>query len=166
MRGQLRTGNLLTGQKYLALDIYPGAPKVKMSYSKEPFEIPTVPGSLEGIEATVAGILKKLEKVQYAEIGADVRKAMATLEEALKNTDRLVQRLDAELVGETRSTMQAARSAIERAERSMLATDAPLQQDARDALRELARAAEALRALADYLERHPESLIRGKQEAP
>ena len=166
MRGQLRTGNLLTGQKFVALDMFPKAPKVKMSFAKEPFEIPTVPGSLEGIEATIAGILKKLEKVQYAEIGEDVRKAMATLEEVLKSTDRLVQRLDAEVVGETRSTLQAARAAIERAERSMLATDAPLQQDVRDALRELARAAEALRALADYLERHPESLIRGKEEGP
>lgn len=166
MRGQLRTGNLLTGQKYIAMDMFPGAPKVKVSYSREPYEIPTLPGTLEDIEATVAGILKKLEKVQYAEIGEDVRKAMVTLDDVLKSMDRLVQRLDAELVGETRSTMQAARSAIDRAERSMLATDAPLQQDVRDALRELTRAAEALRALADYLERHPESLIRGKQEAP
>lgn len=166
LRAQLRTGNVLTGQKYVALDIHPDAPKLKVSYSKQPFDIPTLPGSLEDVEAMVASILKKLDKVQYEQIGADMRKAMATLDDVLKSTDRLVQRLDAELVGETRSTLQAARAAIERAERSMLATDAPLQQDAREALRELSRAAEALRSLADYLERHPESLIRGKQEAP
>jgi len=166
MRGQLRTGSLVTGQKYVALDIFPDAPKVKLGSSKTPIEIPTMPGGFEEMEAAVASILKKLDKVQYEQIGADVRKAMATLDEVLKSADRLVQRLDAELVGETRSTLQAARAAIERAERSMLAADAPLQQDARDALRELSRAAEALRALADYLERHPESLIRGKQEQP
>lgn len=166
LRAQLRTGNVLTGQKYVALDIHPDAPKLKVSYSKQPFDIPTLPGSLEDVEAMVASILKKLDKVQYEQIGADMRKAIATLDDVLKSTDRLVQRLDAELVGETRSTLQAARAAIERAERSMLATDAPLQQDAREALRELSRAAEALRSLADYLERHPESLIRGKQEAP
>jgi len=36
--------------------------------------------------------------------------------------------------------------------------------DARQALREISRAAQALRALSDYLERHPEALIRGKKE--
>jgi paraquat-inducible protein B len=40
----------------------------------------------------------------------------------------------------------------------------PLQQDTREAMREIGRAAEALRVLADYLERHPDALIRGKQE--
>jgi paraquat-inducible protein B len=122
-----------------------------------------MPGSLEDAEAALASILKKLDKVQYEQIGTDVRKAMATLDEVLKSTDRLVQRLDAELVGETRSTLQAARSAIERADRSIIAPDAALQEDVREALRELARAADALRALADLLERQPESLIRGKQ---
>jgi paraquat-inducible protein B len=39
-----------------------------------------------------------------------------------------------------------------------------VQQELRETLRELARAAAALRTLADYLERHPESLIRGKGE--
>jgi paraquat-inducible protein B len=39
-----------------------------------------------------------------------------------------------------------------------------LQQDARDAMRELARAAQSFRVLADYLERHPEALIHGKKE--
>jgi paraquat-inducible protein B len=32
-----------------------------------------------------------------------------------------------------------------------------------ETLRELSRAARSVRVLADYLERHPESLIRGKK---
>jgi paraquat-inducible protein B len=40
--------------------------------------------------------------------------------------------------------------------------DAPAQQDLRDALQEIARAARWPRVLTDYLERHPEALIRGK----
>jgi len=163
MRAQLRTGNLLTGQKFVAVDLFPRAPKVKAGFSKPPFEIPTLPGALEDIEETVAGILKKLEKVQYEQIGADLRKVTVTLDEVLKSVDRLVQRIDAELVGETRSTLQAARAAIERADRGLLAPDASLQEDVRETLREIARAADALRSLADLLERQPESLIRGKQ---
>lgn len=163
MRGQLRSGNLLTGQKYIAIDLFAGAPKVKVSFSKQPFEIPIEPGALEDIEAAVASILKKLEKVQYEQIGADVRKAMASLEETLKSTDRLVRRIDTDLVEETHSTLKAARVAIERADRSILAPDAAMQEDVRETLREIARAADALRALANLLESQPESLIRGKQ---
>jgi paraquat-inducible protein B len=40
--------------------------------------------------------------------------------------------------------------------------DAPLQQTARTTLEQVGQAARSLRTLADFLERHPESLIRGK----
>jgi paraquat-inducible protein B len=43
-----------------------------------------------------------------------------------------------------------------------LSQDAPLLHDARQAVPELTRTAESLRILTDYLERHPESLLRGK----
>ena len=47
--------------------------------------------------------------------------------------------------------------------RSLMPADlAPLQQDLRDTLQELSRAAVSLRVLTDYLEQHPESLLRGK----
>jgi paraquat-inducible protein B len=46
----------------------------------------------------------------------------------------------------------------------MLAADAPLQEDMRAALQELTRAAESMRVLTDYLETHPEALIRGKKK--
>jgi paraquat-inducible protein B len=39
-----------------------------------------------------------------------------------------------------------------------------VQQDLRDALQEMVLAARSIRVLTDYLERHPESLIRGKSE--
>ena len=53
------------------------------------------------------------------------------------------------------------------ADNTFLGPDAPGQQDLQDAMREIARAAGAVRALADYLERNPNALIRGKtQEKP
>ena len=50
------------------------------------------------------------------------------------------------------------------AAKETLSPDTPLQSDLRETLRELTLAAQALRVLTDYLDRHPESLIRGKQE--
>ena len=62
-----------------------------------------------------------------------------------------------------RETLAEARVAIVDA-RKLLASDAPLQQDMRASLQELGRAAQALRNLADTLDRHPEALLRGKPE--
>lgn len=59
--------------------------------------------------------------------------------------------------------MAEARTTLQTLEK-LMANDAPLQQDTRTAMRELAKAAQAFRVLADYLERHPEALLRGKPE--
>jgi paraquat-inducible protein B len=160
-RAQLRTGNLLTGQSYVAVDFFPDAPKVKFDASKQPLEIPTVPGAFEDLEATVASIVKKLDKVQYEQISADVRKVMATLDETLKNADVLVQRLGAETTPELNRALEDARRTLKSAE-GALGNESPMQTDLREALREITRAAASIRALADYLERQPQSLIRGK----
>ena len=160
-RGQLRTGNLITGQAYVGVDFFPGLPKVKLDASKQPLEIPTVPAPLQELETTVAGILKKLDRVQYEEIGADLRKAMATLDQTLRDTSALVRRLDAESVPELNRTLEEGRRALQSAEGS-LAPGSPTVTDLREALREITRAAASIRALADYLERQPQSLIRGK----
>ena len=45
---------------------------------------------------------------------------------------------------------------------TLLGKNAPVQQDLRDALQEVTLAARSLRVLMDYLERHPDSLLRGK----
>ena len=41
-------------------------------------------------------------------------------------------------------------------------TPSPAQQELRAALQEFARTAQSVRALTGYLERHPESALRGK----
>jgi paraquat-inducible protein B len=160
-RGQLRTGSLLTGQQYVALDFFPKAPKAKMDLSKTPLEIPTVPGTLDDLQETIASIAKKLDRVQYERIDADVRKVMATLDQALKSADVLARRLGDDTTPELNRTLEDARRTLKSAE-SVLATDSPLQTDLRETLRELTRAAASIRALADYLDRQPQSLIFGK----
>lgn len=59
--------------------------------------------------------------------------------------------------------MAEARKALNSVDR-MLSPDQTLQQDARETMQEVARAAQDLRVLVDYFERHPEALIRGKKE--
>lgn len=48
----------------------------------------------------------------------------------------------------------------------MLDANAPAQAELREMLREVARAAEAIRVLAETIERRPEALLRGRTETP
>ncbi len=163
LRAQLRTGNLLTGQLIIALDFFPDAPKAKIAWDTSPPRFPTTPGSLVELQETLMQIAKKLEKMPLDEVVGDLRQAIQTLDKTLKSADKLVQRLDAEVVPEARAALEEARGTLGAAKQT-LAADSPLQEDLRDMLRELSRTAQSLRALTDYLDRHPESLIRGKQE--
>jgi paraquat-inducible protein B len=118
-RGQLRTGNLITGQAYVAVDFFPRQPKVKLDFARQPIELPTVPAPLEELETTVASILRKLDRVQYEEISADLRKAMATLDQTLRDTSALVKRLDAESVPELNRALEQGRQALQSAQGSL-----------------------------------------------
>ncbi len=163
LRAQLRTGNLLTGQGYISLDYCPKEPKVKIDRSKTPLEIPTVPGGFEELQTAVTNVAKNLEKVPFQEVAADFRKGVASLEATLKEVNTVATRLHTEIAPEFRATLEEARATLVKAQ-GLLAEDAPLQGDLQTTLREVSRAARAVRDLADYLERHPESLLRGKQE--
>jgi paraquat-inducible protein B len=149
-----------------------------MDFSQQPPHLPTTPGSLQELQTSIANIARKLEKVPFEELGTDLRQTLQgstkllqrldieitpELRQTLQNANKLLQRLDVEIAPELRATLGDARRAISAVE-GTLASDAPLQQDARETMREIARAARAFRALSDYLERHPEALIRGKQE--
>ncbi|SFN10499.1 intermembrane transport protein PqiB [Variovorax sp. OV329] len=163
LRAQLRTGNLLTGQVYVALDFFPKAPAAKVDIDKSPLELPTVANSLDDLQAQVQEIASKINKVPFEQIGQDARTAMASLDKTLKSAEQLARNLNNDVSPEITAAMKDVRKTLNTAERT-IASDSPLQQDMRQTLQELSRAAASLRILTDYLERHPESLLRGKPE--
>ncbi len=157
-RAQARLGNLLTQQLYIALAPVPKAKAVVFDPAARPLEMPTAPGSLEEIQQQVTDILAKLDKVPFDEIGINLR-------DTLHNTNALMQRLDTELAPQAKQMLEAAQRAMESASHA-LAEDAPLQRGVTGTLAELRRASQSLRSLADYLQRHPEALLRGKTADP
>lgn len=170
LRGQLRTGNLLTGQVYVALDFFPKAAPVKVDLSKEPVEIPTVPNSLDEIQGQVQELAAKLNKIPFAQLAGDLRKTLQTLDKTLGSAEATVSRINNDVTPELAAAMKDARKTLATADRTLnaadrtLFTDSPLQQDLHHTLDELSRAAASIRVLTDYLERHPESLLRGKPD--
>ncbi|MDR3385748.1 MAG: MlaD family protein [Rudaea sp.] len=153
-RAQAKLGNLITQQLYIALALVPHAKPVKFDPAAKPLEIPTAPGSLEEIQQQVTDILAKLDKVPLDEIGINLR-------DTLHGTNALMRQLDTELAPEAKQMLAAAQRALDTANHT-LASDSPLGHGMTGTLEELRRAAQSLHSLADYLQRHPEALLRGK----
>jgi paraquat-inducible protein B len=164
LRAQLKTGSLLTGQMYIAMDFFPNAAPAKIDWTRTPPVFPTEPGLMMELQAMVLNISKKLESLPLDQIGADLRVAVQSLNRTLVGTEQLVKRMDKEVTPAAKSALEDTRRLLSTADRT-LASDAPLQQDLRTSLRDLSRAAQSLRELTELLERQPESLIRGKKES-
>jgi paraquat-inducible protein B len=171
LRAQLKTGSYITGELYVAFEYFPNAPKVKVDASRDPLELPVVAGGFANIEAKLSSILTKVDNMPLNAIGTEVKDALASLNQTLKDADSLVKNVDAKLVPEGTKTLQDMRTAINSADRvlkntdtTLFGKDSPAPQDLRDTLQEVTRAARSVRILVDYLERHPEMLLRGKTE--
>jgi len=169
LRAQLRTGNLLTGERYVALDYDPKAKKPDIDWSKDPLELPVSPGGLSDLESKANGILDQVhdilatvDRMPLEPIAKDLGSALKSIDQLLKNADANTLPELAKTMADLRSALAVAQRVLKNTDQTLLGKDAPAQQDLRDALLEITRAARAVRVLADYLERNPEALIRGK----
>ncbi len=165
LRAELKTGNLLTGQKYVDLDMHADAPAESVWWNEEPSVFPTVSNGLDEIQDSMGRIARKLSKVPFDQISYRLLATMSSLDATLKSTDQLMRHVDGSIAPQVEATLAEAQAAMKNA-KDLMAQDAPLQSDLSAALLQVSRAAKSIAALVDYLERHPESLLRGKPGDP
>ena len=176
LRAQLRTGNLLTGQLYVALDFVPKASSATIDIDAPLPTLPTVPGTLSDLQQQLADVIERIGKVPFDRIAGQLQDTLAGAEVATKSLTRTlesargaIEQLSPEAsaaLGDVRRTLASAQSSLEGLERHVARPGAPLQRHANDALVELRRAAQALRVLSEYLQRHPQALLRGRADDP
>jgi paraquat-inducible protein B len=94
------------------------------------------------------------------DVGGDLRKTLAQLTPQIA---ALATRLQ-EVSGTLRDTLETTHATIRNVDGAFTG-DSPLGYQLKQALKELAAAAQSLQALTDYLERHPESVLSGKSRA-
>jgi paraquat-inducible protein B len=183
LRAQVRTGNLLTGRLYIALEFTPKPIKASLDINEAVLSVPTVPGALADVQPQVAEIVARLSRVRFDEIGTDLQNALkavsaatASLQTTLASADSSIKQLTPEAqaaiadmrqaLATANQTLASAQETLRSAEANLTDSQAPLQRNAAQALAEVQRAAQSLRVLADYLQRHPETLLRGKPDDP
>jgi paraquat-inducible protein B len=155
LRAQARTGNLLTGQLYVALDFVAHTPSVSFDPNAKPLTIPTVAGSFDKLQEQLAEIVDKIDKIPFDSIGHNLDQTLAGLNATLKQ-------VNGQTLPEFKTTLQGVQKTMGTAN-DALSGDSPLQQNLGGTLSELQRMARSVRVLTDYLGGHPESLIRGRR---
>lgn len=177
MRAQLRTANLLTGQLVVEIDFFPDAPPAKINWNGRYPEFPTIPASMEEITTSLTQLLNKLEKMPFEQIGNNLNatikntekltgseglaQAIESLKVTLQELEQTTKQLNQNVAPAVESTLLQTQQTMKAAE-SLLQSKSPLQQQLSQMLKELEAAARSIRKLTDYLERHPDALLKGK----
>jgi len=157
LRAQLRTGNLITGQLYVALDMLAPAAQ-QAAEDSEHLEIPSVAGSFDQIQIQISNIVSKLDALPLGDMAGD-------LAGTLESLNKLMGTLEGEVSVELTKTLEQVQTLVEGLSSQVAAPNAPLQQDLQQMMEQIDRAAHSLRSLTDSLQRNPQSLLRGRPEA-
>jgi paraquat-inducible protein B len=161
MRARLKTGNLLTGQLFVDLDFVPHAPPATINWNSPRPLLPSVSGGLTQLTDNLGDIAYKLDQLPLDQIGGQLLASLHDLQTTLHNTSTLMGHVNDQVTPELTAALGDARHTLQAAQ-STLSDGSPLQGDLRDALKQVSRSARALAELSDFLEQHPESLLRGK----
>jgi paraquat-inducible protein B len=154
LRAQVRTGNLLTGQLYVAMDFDPKAPKIAYNAKARPLEVPTVGGSFDKLQEQLQAFVDKLGKIPLDDLAKNLNGSLIELQKTMKQ-------VNGEVLPQMRGTLQQAQKTLGSAN-DTFADDSPARQQLGQAMEEVQRTARSVRVLTDFLSRHPESLIRGR----
>ncbi len=187
LRAQLSTVSYLTGQLAVSLDFQPHAPPVKVTMEGNAIVLPTQGGGLSGITDALSNVASQLNSVPLASIGthlddvlaslngvvggSEVKNSLRELQSTLAEVQDLVKHTDAgltplirrlpEVSADLQQTLAHANSLVTSVDNGYGGNS----QFARDLGRLLAQfneAARSVRLLTDFLDRHPEALIRGR----
>ena len=193
-RGVLTMQSLITGKLLIELDYYPGTPLILKNVDKEYIEIPTIPSTTSklaqaldklDLEAIQTKLESALDGIAALVNTPDLAASIGHLKETLRDARKLVNRVDRQVdplaqdtkktvkdigklardldarVGELAPSLEKTLTAM----RGVISDDAPLIGEMDTTLKAISAASRSFRQLADYLEQHPEALIRGKGTA-
>jgi paraquat-inducible protein B len=87
LRARLASQSILTGKKLIELGFHPDTPAHLSGTKSDRLEIPTIPSQMEALQASVDGLLKKLEQMPLPDLINDLRTTAQSLTNLLTQVD-------------------------------------------------------------------------------
>lgn len=153
LRAQVRTGNVLTGQLYIALEFDPRAPAASVDDASWPMEIPTIPSSFAKLEEQLQALVDKVSEIPIERMAANLNDSLDALRDTLGQVSGGTLPQLERTLAESEQTLKTINQA--------LVDESPDRLRLSETLVEMQRTLRSMRVFTDYLGRHPESLIRG-----
>lgn len=187
LRAQLRTGNYLTGQLYVAFDFFPDAKPASIREEDGAIVVPSQPSDFETLARMVDVIGRKLETLPIERIagnldsslaalnglatGRDLKTTLQSAAATMASLQSLVHQLNAnggpalarlpQMSADLEVTLAHANHLMASLEAGY-GPNSPLPRDLERLVAEMNDAARSIRSLADLLDQHPEALVRGR----
>ncbi|HPD60545.1 MAG TPA: MlaD family protein [Thermodesulfobacteriota bacterium] len=187
LKAQLALQSLVTGLLEVGLDFYPETPASFVGTDPNQIEIPTVPSDMEKLQATLSHAITKFEELPIEEIvkqlvniteglnrllnSPQLEETVRSFDTTLKELQSLVRNLNSQvspMSANIQESAKAARGALEQAQKTLdnaqkiISENSGLRFQILQMMEEVSSAARSLRIMTDYLEQHPEAVIRGK----
>ena len=152
LRAKLITQSVLTGQMMIELGFYPNSPMILHGNTRFP-EIPTLPSTIEELSKTFQDM--------------PIRQTVTRINSLLEQMDRFMTLLNKDgpkIVADAGETVAVLSKTTKKADKVMdsFSENSRTMIDLNKMIKDFGYAAQSIRSWADYLERHPEALIRGK----
>ena len=165
LRAQLQTGSLLTGQLFIALDLFPQSKVVTHKNDTGILEFPTTPNAMNQIINSAQAVMDKISKLPLETMTTEINKTLESLQSTSKAATKTLVTANGTL-STADKTLSSADKAMGSAQQVLttLEPGSTTQYELNQLLQELTQTASSVKQLADYLDEHPDSLIRGKKE--
>ena len=189
LRVKLESGSILTGQKQLVMDIFPGAGPAELRKDGEDYVVPVLGGSADDVATAATNLVNRLNSIPFESIGQNLNQTLAGVN-GLVNGKQLEDSIAA-----LRTTLASARELVDNLNRGVTPAakrlpeisagleeavnrtnrligsvetgyggDSRFSRDVDRLMMQLSDASRSIRVLADLLSRHPEALIRGRTD--
>jgi paraquat-inducible protein B len=179
------SNSLVLGEKVLSLKRMPGVRHQSARVDGDTLVLPGEPGGFDDIASALSEITAKLNQIPFGEIaahldhalgsidrtvsGPEIQQALVSLSQTLGDVRALVRDVDAgagpalqRLPAISEEVQQAAQRANDAFGKGGYGASSDFQRNVGRLLGQMTEAARSIRLFAEFLDRHPEALLRGR----
>ncbi len=138
------------------MGLYPDVPQVTtLRKEKGYYVIPSIPATMETLKSDIKTVLDRIASIPFEEIGTGLNTLLKDVKnDTVPKLNRTIESLD--------KTVSDTDIMINDARKNYVDSNAQINKKLIKLLDEMTRTSRSIKNLTDYLERHPESLIKGK----
>jgi paraquat-inducible protein B len=177
LRAQLQTMSLLTGDLFVNLDFHKNVKSAKLLKEHGIYVIPTVPATIETLKSDIQTLLDRLASIPLEEIGKEFKKSIKLANDEMipalskvaedtsdliRESNNTIKEIKKETLPKLNDALESLDKSLKEAKRSYLNRNSQFNGKLLRLLDEVRQATKSIKSLMNYLQRHPDSILKGK----